>query len=376
LNCIIGGRGAGKSIIIDLLRFALDMFPRSEAHLILFADRLKHLLKEGNSVRVYVKVPERLDNDNLVERYYCIERELHYEENRIKKEIKIISDASKIHQKINSDWVITSQPLREIVSAEIFGQGEVFELTKRADDQLKLIDDYADIKYLFDDEEKRIKDLEENAKSILELKGELEELEQKLPEKESLNERKNELEEILKDQIFVAHELWLKEDSFFEEVKKSLEKEKKDIDKLLKKTKQPELQEIDLERTPNKGDVMAVNAKFKDFYVHLLQSRNDNSALIDTTKIETDKIVNAWKPKFTTEETKFKDKLRETGAEAFKVLTDELKTINGKLLYLEKTVQPEYDEKSKEIAVLYSEREQLMRSLVNVRQNMVMSHKP
>jgi len=352
------------------------MFPRSEAHLILFADRLKHLLKEGNSVRVYVKVPERLDNDNLVERYYCIERELHYEENRIKKEIKIISDASKIHQKINSDWVITSQPLREIVSAEIFGQGEVFELTKRADDQLKLIDDYADIKYLFDDEEKRIKDLEENAKSILELKGELEELEQKLPEKESLNERKNELEEILKDQIFVAHELWLKEDSFFEEVKKSLEKEKKDIDKLLKKTKQPELQEIDLERTPNKGDVMAVNAKFKDFYVHLLQSRNDNSALIDTTKIETDKIVNAWKPKFTTEETKFKDKLRETGAEAFKVLTDELKTINGKLLYLEKTVQPEYDEKSKEIAVLYSEREQLMRSLVNVRQNMVMSHKP
>jgi len=114
---------------------------------------------------------------------------------------------------------------------------------------------------------------------------------------------------------------------------------------------------------------MAVNAKFKDFYAHLLQSRKDNAALINTTKIETDKIVNDWKPKFTTEETKFKDKLRESGAEAFKVLTDELKTVNGKLLYLEKTVQPEYDEKSKEIGGLYSGREQLLRSLVNVRQN-------
>jgi len=111
----------------------------------------------------------------------------------------------------------------------------VFELTKRADDQLKLIDEYADVKDLFDDEEKHIKVLEENAKSILELKGELEELEQKLSEKESFKKRKKELEKILKDQIFVEHELWLNEDSFFEGVKKSLEKEKKDFDKLLKK---------------------------------------------------------------------------------------------------------------------------------------------
>ena len=111
----------------------------------------------------------------------------------------------------------------------------MFELTKRADDQLKLIDEYADVKDLFDDEEKHIKVLEENAKSILELKGELEELEQKLSEKESFKKRKKELEKILKDQIFVEHELWLNEDSFFEGVKKSLEKEKKDFDKLLKK---------------------------------------------------------------------------------------------------------------------------------------------
>jgi len=367
LNCIIGGRGAGKSIIIDLLRFALDMFPRSEEHLKMFADRLKHLLKEGNSVRVFVEVPE--DHDKSIKRYYCIERELHYQENTRTKEIKIISNPPKIHQRIDSEWIKTSQSLREIFNAEIFGQGEVFELTKRADDQLKLIDEYADVKDLFNSEEKTIQDFEENAESILELKSELEELDQKLNEKRSLNKRKEELDQILKDQIFVKHELWINEDSFFDEVRTSLKNEKKNIDKLVKKTKQPELPEIDMEQTPNKDDVMGVNEKFEKLYATLLQSRKDNSALIDKTEIEIDNIIKGWKPKFTAEETKFKNKLRESGAEAFKVLTDELKTINSKLLNLEKKVQPEFDEKSNEIVGLFSEREQLLSSLVNVRKN-------
>jgi len=190
-----------------------------------------------------------------------------------------------------------------------------------------------------------------------------------LNEKEALNRRKDELEKTLKDEIFVKHELWIKEDGFFDLVRKSLDNEKKSIDKLVKKTKQPDLPEIDLVQTPNKDDVIAVDETFKKFYANLLQNRKDNSTLIDNTMIEIDKIIDDWKPRFIVEETKFKDKLRESGAEAFKVLVDELKTINGKLLYLDKTVQPEYDEKCKEISGFFSEREQLLRSLVNIRQN-------
>ena len=50
LNCIIGGRGAGKSIIIDLLRFVFNKFPKSEEVLERYSYRLADLLKEGNSV--------------------------------------------------------------------------------------------------------------------------------------------------------------------------------------------------------------------------------------------------------------------------------------------------------------------------------------
>lgn len=368
LNCIIGGRGAGKSILIDLLRFALDMFPRSEEHLKIFANRLKDLLKEGNSVRLYVKVPERGGNGALVEIYYCIERELHYKEERRKKEIKIISDAPKIHQQINSEWVKTLQPLRNIFSAEIFGQGEVFELTKRADDQLKLIDEYADVKDLFEGEEKSIEGLEENAKSILELKGKQEEIEQKLNEKDGLKKRKDELEEHLKDEIFVKHELWIKEHSFFDEVRNSLDKEKKSIKKFVEKTKQPTLPDIDVEKTPNKSDVVDVDKKFKEFYDNLVKSHKNNLNVIEKTENEINEIIEEWKPKFDSEETDFKKKLRDLGAEGFKVLTEELGAIDKKLLYLEKEVQPEYDENFKEMDGLYSEREELLSSLFSVRQ--------
>jgi len=57
LNCLIGGRGTGKSTIIELLRFCLDALPRSKT----FQDRrlemIKYVLGEGE-VTVFIQTKE------------------------------------------------------------------------------------------------------------------------------------------------------------------------------------------------------------------------------------------------------------------------------------------------------------------------------
>jgi predicted ATP-dependent endonuclease of OLD family len=51
LNCLIGGKGVGKSLAIEILRFVLDQAPTSDDNLL--DDHIKKLekrLEEGNPV--------------------------------------------------------------------------------------------------------------------------------------------------------------------------------------------------------------------------------------------------------------------------------------------------------------------------------------
>lgn len=146
LNCLIGGRGAGKSAVIDFIRFTLNYLPRSNELLYEFYERIAELIGLGNSVFLYIENSKGI---------FKIERKLSdFKEERIsgRGKNKELLTEEKVYQLVNEEFIETEKPLREIIEIEVFGQGEVFELTRRAEDQIKLIDEYIGVEDYFEKE--------------------------------------------------------------------------------------------------------------------------------------------------------------------------------------------------------------------------------
>jgi hypothetical protein len=335
LNSIIGGRGAGKSAILDFIRFALNSPPRSGEFLREFNQRIARLLGVGNSVRLCV---DNGDGTYIIERYlldFSTER-LSGREERV---TEIFSEES-IYQIINGQPVEVSKPVWEIFDIEVFGQGEVFELTRRADDQLKLIDEYIGAEELFKQEKDQISNLKTNSKEIIGLQEQEATLAEELKVRTELKEKIKKLEEQLKADIFKDHGLWQAEKRYFSEVMDSLELEGKSIQDKIDETVIPELPEID-EKSPNIGTINKVSELFQELFDNLLISRQNELALLDKITGKINSKFTAWERQFDAHEEIFRDKLAELGVSSYKALADQLSSLKKQEFNLEKKVLPQ-----------------------------------
>jgi ABC-type lipoprotein export system ATPase subunit len=70
LNALIGGRGAGKSTLIESLRFAFDLPPKGDEARRVHDSMMKSLLGQGASVSVLVRSPHPSPQHYLIQRNY------------------------------------------------------------------------------------------------------------------------------------------------------------------------------------------------------------------------------------------------------------------------------------------------------------------
>lgn len=117
MNCLIGGRGTGKTTIVDTIRYALDDKPRTNRNKTEYEQILKDVLRNGSKVSMLVEscypVPKR----------YVIERIYPYEP-VIKSE-----DGDQI----------TSLNVSDVFRAEIYGHKEIYEISKDPAFQFELL---------------------------------------------------------------------------------------------------------------------------------------------------------------------------------------------------------------------------------------------
>ncbi len=116
LNVLIGGRGAGKSTIIESLRFAFGIEPKGKEALNTHKAMMKELMGQRASVAVLLHSPKPSSEYYLVERVYG-------QEPRVKDK--------------NGEIIPNLKPLDIISGLEVYGQHEISELTR---DKAKLAD--------------------------------------------------------------------------------------------------------------------------------------------------------------------------------------------------------------------------------------------
>jgi energy-coupling factor transporter ATP-binding protein EcfA2 len=116
LNVLIGGRGAGKSTIVESLRYAFSIEPKGKEASNTHKAMMKELMGQKASVAVLLYSPKPSPGYYLVERIYG-------QEPRVKNE--------------NGEIIHDIKPLDLVPEIEVYGQHEISELTR---DKCKLAD--------------------------------------------------------------------------------------------------------------------------------------------------------------------------------------------------------------------------------------------
>ncbi len=159
LNVLIGGRGAGKSTVVESLRYVLAQEPLGDdvrnAHLGL----VRHVLQSGT------KLSLRVRSHRPVEREYLIERTV--------PNPPVVRD--------EGGQILDIRPADVLPDIEIFGQHEISELTRSPEKLTALLDRFVDEDELLAQRKVSVRrGLEQTRRSLLDVTSELDEIDERM----------------------------------------------------------------------------------------------------------------------------------------------------------------------------------------------------
>lgn len=169
LNCIIGGKGTGKSTVIETLRFCFGEIPKAFKIEEQYNEILKEVFRSGSRISVLIETHHPMPRRYIVERTY--------------PELPVVKEEDGAP---SSDL----KP-KDIFNIEVYGQKEIYEISKDRQFQFALLDRFVRDKLDSSKEgEKNIlRKLEENKSDLLRLQRAISSAEEQINILPSLEEK-------------------------------------------------------------------------------------------------------------------------------------------------------------------------------------------
>ena len=190
LNVLIGGRGTGKSTIVESIRSVLALSPIGDEARKAHEGTVRHVLKNGTKISLFVRA------HRPAIREYRIER--------------TIPNPSLVRD--DKGEISNLSPQDVLPRIEIYGQHEISELAKSREKLTRLLDRFIERN---DSQARRrsdlLRELEKNRRSLLDARAELRQIEERLATLPGLEEtlerfREAGLEGRLRDQSLLVRE--------------------------------------------------------------------------------------------------------------------------------------------------------------------------
>lgn len=308
LNAIIGGKGTGKSTIIETLRYAFDQKPKSTNAERAYQDIIKDVFKSGSTLQVIVYSPQ-------FDRHYLIERS--YPGQPVVKSI----DEEMLKQKnIIKEKEIVNLPIDSLLIPEIYGQKEIYDISDDPSFQLKLVDRFLDEKFaqLKTEETNLSKQLKSNKTDLINTLESLDKIEENNKELLGIREKKQKY-------IDRGIQERLKTQSSYEKEKSLLEKAIKKIDDLQDGFKGffdtldmdiTYLSDRTIEDLPNKSLLKKGRKELVSVFTFLESKRSEIKDAIAKTNTNLIGIKTEWKPLYNKQQEEYQkiiDNLRKEG---------------------------------------------------------------
>lgn len=169
MNCLIGGRGTGKTTIVETIRYALDSKPRTERNRDDHDQILKNVFRNGSRVSLLVESHYPVPKRYVVERIYPYEPVIRHEDGQQVPDLKI----------------------GDVFRAEVYGHKEIYEISKNPAFQFALIERFTEdrIAGLKERERKLIGLIDTNKTELTQLRKQLAGFDEELAELPRLEER-------------------------------------------------------------------------------------------------------------------------------------------------------------------------------------------
>ena len=190
LNVLVGGRGAGKSTVIESLRYVLGLEPIGTEAARAHESIVRSVLRNGTKVSLLVRCRRPATRDYLVERTV--------------PNPPVVRD--------QSGAISNLQPESIVPRVEVYGQHEVSELTASSEKLTRLLDRFVARDPVLQKRKGEVRrELRRTRRSALEISAELGQIEERLERLPSLEEtlerfREAGLEERLRDRSLLVRE--------------------------------------------------------------------------------------------------------------------------------------------------------------------------
>lgn len=362
LNTLLGGRGAGKSAAIDLLRFAFEAEPRADdIGNEVFTRRIMSFLQSVGEVIVVVVGTDK--------QTYVVSRSGAYEIPSARA-IPVFTKSAQVYQVTEGNLIPRDTRPLNILGIEFYGQGEVARLADHVDEQLRLIDENLDHSAAMASIAEAEGQLKANESRLMECKQRLEALRAEAATRPELEERRNHLAKSLADPIFDERTKWDRERTWIEgqqgwvqDILNSLP------ESILPRTELP----IDIEGSSAKPvleKVLQLSDKIlKDGRGALADLRGS----LEEALSEMAGYRSEWNTAFEAAEERYNARLAELGAANLAEAAAELRGVELELTRIETGVEPKIEEIRSEITSLENDRNRHLAELRDARSRIASS---
>ena len=359
LNVLLGGRGAGKSAAMDLLRFAFEAAPRTtNDEFEVFTKRIMAFLM---SIGEVIVVLAGADGET-----YVVQRSGKYEI-ADRHGLAAFSEGARVYQ-LSGDQLIPHEkkPL-EILPVEFYGQEEVAELSGRVDEQLRLIDEniehFESVTSMIEAEQCLVV----GEKRLIYLKESIEELLVEAATREALEGQRDDLADSLANPIFDERARWDQEKRWVQEQQDWV---KRVLDSLPSTI--PERTDLPIELDSSSvEDILGKMNKTSERVLKIGERalRRFRSGLKHASA-ELEEYRTEWEKAFESGESRYRDQLDELGTLSLTQAAAEKRGAEGRLARIETIVEPEIARIESEINQLEEERSNLLSQLRRARSAM------
>ena len=357
LNVLLGGRGAGKSAAIDLLRFAFQEEPKTtDDNYIIFAPRIMGFLQSVGEVFVVVVAT---DGET-----YVISRSGKYETSSSRGAPKFTDDA-QVYQVAGKQLILRDLSPRDVLGIEFYGQGEVSRLADRVDEQLRLVDETLDHSSAMSMIASIQQQLVADEARLLGQQEALEKLRVETSARSRLEERRKELAESLAHPIFAERNRWERDRIWLQGQRDWVQII---LDGLPESLSQPPTSTT---ITIQDSSAMAVLQKVQETSDQVLQYRT--SDLKRFREIVTEALSNLtnyqgeWNTAFDIADATYLARLAELGTANLDQAAAEQRRVERQLTHIQTNVDPRIEKVDLELVDLKDRRSKLLEELKDAR---------
>ncbi len=202
LNVLVGGRGTGKSTMIESIRYALGLDPLGEEARKAHEGVIRHVLQSGTKVSLLVR------SHKPSERCYTIERSV--------PNPPVVKD--------EAGEVLALSPHEVMPGVEVFGQHEISELTKSSEKLTLLLERFVDWPPSLSGRKSKVRlELERSRSRIVDVRREMKRLDEWLAALPGLEETQKRLQQAGLEERLKEKSLLVREERLFSNLDERLD---------------------------------------------------------------------------------------------------------------------------------------------------------